>query len=60
LLAIPDVSETDTEGTGSELTAIVTDADAVQPLALVTVTVKVVVEEGETEKEDEIPPLLHE
>jgi hypothetical protein len=60
LFPTPEVSATATDGVGSGLTFIVTEEEAVQPFALVTVTVKVVVDEGETVKEDTIPPLLHE
>ena len=60
LFPTPDDSATATDGAGSGLTFIVTEVEAVQPFALVTVTVKVVVDEGETVKEDTIPPLLQE
>jgi len=47
-LVVPDVSATVIDGVGSALTVIVDEDVAVQPLALVTVTVYVVFAEGET------------
>jgi hypothetical protein len=44
----PEVSETDTDTVGGELTVIIVEAADVDPFPDVTVTVYVVVTEGET------------
>ena len=46
-LVVPDISATAMEAVGGVLTVMVVEAEAVQPLASVTVTVYVVVVEGE-------------
>jgi len=46
-LVVPDISVAAMEAVGGVFTVIVVDAEAVQPLASVTVTVYVVVVEGE-------------
>jgi bifunctional ADP-heptose synthase (sugar kinase/adenylyltransferase) len=55
----PEVSVTVTDGVGSGFTVIVVEAVAVQPSALVTVTVYVVVVAGETVVAAVLSPLLH-
>jgi hypothetical protein len=49
-----------TETVGFEATATAAEELAVQPLALVLVTVYVALDTGETEMEDEVAPVLHE
>jgi hypothetical protein len=58
LFIVPDVSATEIEGVGSGLTVIVVEVVAVQPSALVTVTVYVVVVIGETLPEAFVPSTL--
>jgi hypothetical protein len=60
LLVVPDVSTTVVAGVGSGFTVIVVVDTAVQPAALVTVTVYVVVPPGVTEIEAVFAPVLQE
>ena len=60
LTVTPEVSVTETDTDGSELTVMTPDADAVRPLISVTVTVYVVVTEGETVIDAVVAPVFHE
>ena len=59
LPAVPEVSVTEMEARGNEETVMVVDAVAEQLLALVTVTVYVVLDNGVTVMADEVDPVLH-
>ena len=59
LLAIPEVSTVETDGLGRVFTTIVTEVEVVLPRESVSVTVYVVVTEGETTRTFEVEPLLH-
>lgn len=59
LLPTPEDSATVTEGVGGGVTVIVLVVEAVQPFALVTVTVYVEVVVGITVIEAELLPVLH-
>ena len=59
LPAVPEVSVTEMEARGNEETVMVVDAVAEQLLALVTVTVYVVLDNGETVMAVEVDPVLH-
>ena len=59
LPAVPEVSVTEMEARGNEETVMVVEAVAEQLLALVTVTVYVVLDNGVTVMADEVDPVLH-
>ena len=59
LLATPEVSAVATDGVGRLFTTIVTEVEVVLPRVSVSVTVYVVVTEGETTRTFEVEPLFH-
>ena len=59
LPAVPEVSVTEMEARGNGETVMVVEAVAEQLLALVTVTVYVVLDNGVTVMADEVDPVLH-
>ena len=60
LLAVPELSDTETDGVGSGFTVITCEIMAEQPFSLVTVTVYVVVVVGDTVMTAVVAPVLQE